>query len=257
MKGFNSNALIDSAFGWRSISVSNTGKVRKINEDSCMENKEQAHWAVADGMGGHHAGDLASQMIINNLSSLRQSADLASFIDQIEDTLLGVNENLYQLAKSRNTVIGSTIVGAVLNKAHILLYWAGDSRGYVFRNMHLSQLTRDHTLVQDLLDENKISLEQARNHPEKNVITRAVGSHQNLFVDCYMMPIKEGDIFIICSDGIEKEIDDMKLESILKNSRSLKQSAEDILDNVLNAGARDNVSFVLIEPVSLNEITRQ
>lgn len=257
MKGFKSNRKIDSDYGWRTVDVTDTGKVRQVNEDSCMAVNEQAHWAVADGMGGHQAGDLASQMIINNLSTLEQTDDLTDFLDRIEDTLIGVNKNLYQLAQSRNTVIGSTIVGAIMHKGHMLFYWAGDSRGYLFRKNKLIQLTTDHTLVQELLDDRKISHEQAKNHPEKNVITRAVGTHEDLFVDCYMIPIEQGDIFLICSDGIEKEMDDETLASLLKLSPNLEHSASTILDEVLTAGARDNVSFVLIEPISMCDVTRQ
>lgn len=257
MKGFKSNPIIDNNYGWHTIDVTDTGKVRKVNEDSCMANNEQAHWAVADGMGGHQAGDLASQMIVNNLSPLSQADNLPDFVDSIEDTLLGVNQNLYQLAQARNTVIGSTVVGAVLHMGHILFYWVGDSRGYVFRKNRLIQLTSDHTLVQELLENNKITAVQAKNHPEKNIITRAVGSHQDLFIDYYMLPIEEDDIFIICSDGIEKEMGDDTLADLLKKSSSLESSASNILQGVLDKGARDNVSFILIEPVSLCDVTRQ
>jgi serine/threonine protein phosphatase PrpC len=257
MRGLKTNPKIDLCYGWHSAEITDTGKVRKVNEDSCMSNNEEAHWAVADGMGGHQAGDLASQMIVNNLSPLKQTESLSDFVDSIEDTLLGVNENLYQLAQSRNTVIGSTVVGAVLHQNHMLFYWAGDSRGYLLRNGKLFQLTTDHTLVQELVDKEKITQEQAKSHPDKNIITRAVGSHSALVIDYYIAPIEQGDIFLICSDGIEKEVNDDALNIMLNEGKNIEQAADTILNTVLQKGARDNVTFILIEPISLCDVTRQ
>lgn len=257
MKGFMSNPMIDKNYGWHSIEITDTGKVRKINEDSCLSNESQAHWVVADGMGGHQAGDLASQMIVNNLKPLEQNESLSDFVENVENTLFGVNENLFKLAQSRNTVIGSTVVGAALHQGHVLLYWVGDSRGYVFRNNKLIQLTVDHTLVQELLEDKKITAHQAKNHPEKNVITRAIGTHSSLHIDYYITPIQPDDVLIVCSDGIEKEIEDSELENILRETRNINKCANKILSEVLERGARDNVTFVLVEPISLCDVTRQ
>lgn len=257
MKGFSTNTIIDKQFGWCSAEITDTGKVRKVNEDSCSTNLKQAHWVVADGMGGHQAGDLASQMIVSNLQALEQSNDLSNFVDRIEDTLNGVNSNLFQLAQSRNTVIGSTVVGALLHQQHMVVYWAGDSRVYLLRNKRLVQLTTDHTLVQELVDEQKISAEQAKSHPEKNVITRAVGSSENLILDFYMLPIESGDLFIVCSDGIEKELSDDELCQLLVDENDVETSARKVVDEVLNRGARDNVTLILIQPVSLCDVTKQ
>ncbi len=237
--------------------MTHTGKVREVNEDSVMVNNEQAHWAVADGMGGHHAGDIASQMIANNLAPLKHNENLAEFLDDIEDTLLGVNQNLYSLASSRNSVIGSTIVGAVIHDGHIVIYWAGDSRAYLLRQGKLRQLTDDHTVIHEMLQSGQISADEAKTHPDRNVITRAVGSHPKLYVDFLMQPVEENDLFLICSDGIEKEITDEELEKMLRQYTNLEDSGKRILDETLSRGARDNVSFVLIEPVPLSNMTTQ
>ncbi|WP_395344313.1 PP2C family protein-serine/threonine phosphatase [Ningiella sp. W23] len=251
------NPMIDKQYGWRFAHATDTGKVRRVNEDCFFSNPEQAHWAVADGMGGHQAGDVASQMIVKNLSAIVQSESFSKFVDEVDDTLLGVNENLSALALSRNTVIGSTVVGAALHQQHILFYWVGDSRGYLFRDKRLVQITKDHTLVQELVDNGEITREQAEQHPDKNVITRAVGSHPELFADYTMIPFQSGDKFLICSDGIEKEINDAELSLLLAKHNDIEECTQAILDKVLSRGARDNVSFVLIELVALYDSTQQ
>ncbi|MCW8090307.1 PP2C family protein-serine/threonine phosphatase [Alteromonas sp. ASW11-130] len=235
--------------------MTETGKVREVNEDSVMTNNEQAHWAVADGMGGHLAGDIASQMITNNLAPLSHKENLADFLEDIEDTLLGVNQNLFSLAQSRNSVIGSTIVGAVIHQGFIVIYWAGDSRAYVLRNNTLRQITEDHTVVHEMLQNGQISAAEAKSHPDRNVITRAVGSHPKLFVDFHMQQIDENDLYLICSDGIEKEIADEELELILRPKTDIEETGKALLNETLRRGARDNVSFILIKPVSISNIT--
>lgn len=256
MNQFHSNLVIDKAYGWKSCCITDKGQVRKVNEDSVMVHDSQAHWVVADGMGGHQAGDLASSMIANNLQPLEQTANLPDFIDKIEDTLIGVNENLFTLAESRSTVIGSTVVGAALHQGHLVLYWVGDSRGYLFRNQRLVQLTTDHTLVQEMVDAGDISAEEAHLHPKKNVITRAVGSHAFLAIDFLITPIEENDIILLCSDGIEKELDDEALQQLFRNALNIETLGDDILSNVLARGGRDNVSFIIIEPMALEDVTR-
>lgn len=244
---------IDKKFGWRSISLTDTGVIRQVNEDNFLHNPEQAHWAVADGMGGHQGGDVASEMIVENLKPLSQMASLSDFIDRVEDTLLATNESLKKLADSRNTVIGSTVVGAILFSGHLTFYWVGDSRAYLYRNGKLTQVTTDHTLVQELLERQEITPEQAINHPEKNVITRAIGTHDLLYIDYYMIPFEKGDKFLLCSDGVEKELPDSELEEYFTSSDDIEDIATQILSEVLDRGARDNVTLSIVEPIAIDD----
>jgi serine/threonine protein phosphatase PrpC len=241
------NAQISQDFSWSVVTFTDTGKVRKINEDDFMANTPQAHWAVADGMGGHDAGDVASQAISKALEKIEQTAKFDAFVDHVEDCLIEVNQTLQTLAGDGDRVIGSTVAGLAIHKQHVLYYWVGDSRIYRFRNKTLKQLSIDHTYTQELVDQGKISLAEVADHPDKNVITRAVGADEHLFVDFEMEKIKANDVFFICSDGVEKEMDDKQVEQVLvEHQDNMADAGQIILDTVLAKGARDNVTFILV-----------
>lgn len=243
-----SNLDVSQYYSWKSVSFTDSGKVRSVNEDSYMSDLEAAHWVVADGMGGHSAGDVASQMIVDSLSTIGASKSLYDFVLETEKSLKETNSKLLEQAIENGTVIGSTVVGLKIHSASALWYWIGDSRAYLFRQGRLLQLSVDHTVPQELLLEGKITLAEVENHPEKNVITRAVGSEKTLFLDLEMMPLHAEDLYIICSDGVEKEINDAELEQILKkNSKDIDAAGGIILNTVMERGARDNVTFTLIE----------
>ncbi|MFT4928265.1 MAG: serine/threonine protein phosphatase PrpC, partial [Phenylobacterium sp.] len=154
----NHNGIISQDFSWSVAAFTDMGRVRKINEDDYMTNDAQGHWAVADGMGGHEKGDVASQEISMALKKLEQTADFPLFVDAIEDCLSDVNEKLQDLAGDGDSLIGSTVAGLALFQQHALYYWAGDSRIYRLRNQRLEQLSIDHTFTQELVDQGKISL---------------------------------------------------------------------------------------------------
>ncbi|NQZ06116.1 MAG: serine/threonine-protein phosphatase [Algicola sp.] len=241
------NTKISADFTWSVVSFTDTGKVRKINEDDFMANNAQAHWAVADGMGGHDAGDVASQAISKALYKIDQTAEFGVFVDRVEDCLIEVNQNLRTLAGGGDRVIGSTVAGLAIQQQYALYYWVGDSRVYRFRNKTLKQLSIDHTYTQELVDQGKISIAEVANHPDKNVITRAVGADEHLFVDFEIEKIKANDVYFICSDGVEKEMDDKQVEQILvEHQDNMADAGKIILDTVIAKGARDNVTFILV-----------
>lgn len=240
------NQLI-SPLSWQSVSLTHPGKVRSVNEDSFMSNDIEAHWAVADGMGGHAAGDVASQEIVAALRVLKQGKQFADFIDAIEESLIAVNNKLIKMAEAEDQLIGSTIVGMTVRQKKAFMYWAGDSRVYLFRDQKLSQISIDHTMVQELVIRGEITEEEARNHPEKNVITRAIGSDEPLFVEFCSTEILPGDIYFVCSDGVEKELSDQEVENCFNSGSELDVVAEDILTKVLDRGARDNVTLIAIQ----------
>lgn len=239
---------ISSLFTWESAARTDVGCVRKVNEDALMSNHENAHWTVADGMGGHNAGDVASQEICKAVEKLEQTNDFPAFIDNIELSLQSVNEMLVEMAEKENGLIGSTVAGLAFNKEHVVSYWAGDSRNYRLRDGKLTMLTVDHTVVQEMLEANQILPEDVAAHPEKNIITRAVGSDYKLHLDFTIDQVEHGDLYVVCSDGVEKEVSDEELETLLNQDHaSLDIALNAVVDLVLERGSRDNVSVVLIK----------
>ncbi|MDP7358336.1 MAG: protein phosphatase 2C domain-containing protein [Pseudomonadales bacterium] len=200
-----------------------------------------------DGMGGHSAGDVASQTVVKALHELEQKPLLSDFVDDIEDCLVTTNSQLVELAAKDNNVVGTTVVGFALRQSHCLYYWVGDSRLYRLRGEKLLQLSIDHTYTQEMIQHGELTPEEARDHPQKNVITRAVGGDSELFTDFEMDAIQHGDCFLICSDGVEKKSSDQEVEAImLKHGNDLDKSGQEIIDLVVSRGAPDNVTLILV-----------
>jgi len=238
---------LHSAFQWDSSAITHVGMVRKINEDACLERPEVGLWVVADGMGGHSSGDLASSSIANTLERLPLSDRLSDTVDLLDDNLQAINRHLREEALRRggNTTIGSTVVILLAYETVCLLLWVGDSRAYRFRNGQLQQLTRDHTEVEELVKQGLLLREDAENHPSANVITRAVGAMDELIVDLVDYEILEGDIFLLCSDGLNKEVSDREIAAMLSKPAPMQEINQDLINLTLSRGSRDNVSVVL------------
>ncbi len=240
-------------FQWDSCALTHQGCVRDHNEDAGLEWPEMGLWVVADGMGGHSSGDLASNMIIDHISHLILPESLSGIVDLLEDTLLDINQQLLQTAQQRsaNTTIGSTVVVMLAYNNLALLLWVGDSRAYLFREGQLSQLTQDHTQIEELIEQGLLLREDAENHPSANIITRAVGATDELFVDITSYEIREGDIFLLCSDGLDKEVSEQEISQLLGQTGSASQLAQSLLDLTLERGARDNVTITLAKALKL------
>lgn len=229
---------------WTSHAVSHVGTVRKINEDACLDRPEHGLWAVADGMGGHSAGDVASSRIIEALEGLSPGDSLSETAGVVEDTLRRVNLDLLKLAHdSDKHTIGSTAAVLAVRGRHALCVWAGDSRIYRFRKGRLEQLTQDHAMVEDMVEAGLISRAEAEHHPQANRITRAIGAMDDLFVDMDIHPVEPGDRFLICSDGLYKDVTDAELARLLRKKGNAAKAAVDL---ALENGARDNVTVVTV-----------
>jgi len=238
---------IDMHYSWMSCGQTHPGKVRKVNEDDFLHSPSQAHWVVADGMGGHSKGDYASRAIKEALGKLDQTAEFADFVDDIDDCLSGVNSHLLQLAEQNNETVGSTVVGLTVRQGIAFYYWAGDSRLYRYRQGQLELLSVDHTVVQELISAGQLTQEEAKYHPEKNVITRAVGSEVDLILDFAHTDIQDSDIFFLCSDGVEKELEDEDLAAHFATTSDIQHLQKQILESVLHGQARDNITLILIQ----------
>lgn len=242
---------MDTEFGWTSSSRTDVGLVRQINEDSCLELPARGLWAVADGMGGHALGDVASRMVVETLSSLPPPESLTQFITDAADSLQSVNRQLRDEAARRDVqIIGSTVVVLLAFKQKCSCLWAGDSRIYLLRDGQLRMLTRDHSQVEELLVSGSISEEQAAIHPARNLITRAIGAADILELEEQTMEVRDGDMFLLCSDGLSNEVseEDMRRTLITGNCR---HAAESLVDLALENGGRDNVSVVVVRAEDL------
>jgi serine/threonine-protein phosphatase Stp1 len=199
-------------------------------------------------MGGHDAGEVASEMIISALANLPHAGSLTNRVGKAIGTLETVNDALIDLARSlgEGRTIGSTVVGLIAEGSEYSCFWVGDSRALRIRGGEISQITRDHSLVQGLVDAGMLEAERAEDHPNANMLTRAVGAARSLNVDSVDGMIMAGDIFVLASDGLTRLV---KAEEIVRllGTLSLEDAGDRMLDLTLARGAPDNVSFVLVK----------
>lgn len=233
---------------WASCALTHVGHVRTVNEDAFLDRSDIQLWVVADGMGGHHAGDVASQCIVDSLNELATAPPrLSAYVGDVEDSLMNVNKQLRQLAAEHQDqrTIGSTVMALVAKEDYCAYLWAGDSRIYRARNGTFTRMTRDHSQIEEMIDRGILSREDAEAHPAANVITRAVGASDDLFVDIDMGNVQSGDTFVLCSDGLYKHVteEEMAEESQGENVDDICQK---LIDLTLARGAMDNVTVVVV-----------
>ena len=233
--------------GFECVSRTHVGLRRKVNEDAVLVRTQRGLWAVADGMGGHEAGEVASRMVTEALAHLHLMEHLDGFVDQAIAALQTVNHQLIELARAdpRPKTIGSTIVGLAVDGRRFRCFWAGDSRAYRVRGNHIQQLSHDHSLVQGLVDAGMITADEAEHHPQANVITRAVGVIDQLQVDTMAGDVQPGDHFLLASDGLTRLVADEELLNEI-NARPPDEVADRLIRTVLARGAPDNVSLILV-----------
>jgi len=233
-------------FRWTSAARSDPGWVREINEDACLDQPQGGLWAVADGMGGHSLGDLASRLVVDALSRLPHADTLPELTANGHDRLQAVNGQLRAEAALRHVqVIGSTVAALFACDRQCGYLWAGDSRIYLYRNGHLIQLTRDHSQVEELKSLGALSPEEAIHHPARNLITRAVGAADTLEIDEGKLEVNDGDLFLLCSDGLSNEVSEEEICAALA-AGDCRQAAESLVDRALKHGGRDNISVVVV-----------
>ena len=207
-------------------------------------------WAVADGMGGHDKGDVASAMVTEALMRLPIVYGLDTMVDAAIDALTTVNRELIALAAAGDSQrsIGSTVVGLAIAGEQYRCFWAGDSRAYRIRAGEIVQLSRDHSLVQDLVDAGMLSPQEAETHPNANVITRAVGVGPDLKIDKVSGDARPGDRFLLASDGLTRLVSDAELVAEL-TARPPAEAAERLVETVLSRGAPDNITMIITSVV--------
>lgn len=225
--------------------ASHPGKVRSENEDRYFVAGDRGVFAVADGMGGHEGGSLASQTIVDELASIASPASASDLLAQLEDRIVRANATLQAIVQERGVVIGSTIAALLTHGDHFACLWSGDSRVYLVRGRGIRQVSRDHTEVRDLVEKGILTPEEAKTWPRRNVITRAVGVRAEAELELEHGTLEDGDVFVICSDGLTGHVEDDEILNAVQ--RSAPQPACDALIQLtLERGATDNVTVVVV-----------
>lgn len=233
---------------WRSAHNCHVGLVREINEDAILSLPDQQLWAVADGMGGYEAGNIASDMIVSSLKNLTQLDGLNETVDNVEDSLIDVNHRILEYADIMldGHTLGSTVVTLIIKGRVGICLWAGDSRLCRYRNRQLIQLSRDHSQVEEQLMQGRITPEEAGNHPDSNVITRAIGADAEIYIDINAFSVQLGDIFLLCSDGLYNMVSNDQIAATLA-SQPIEKAVDALIQKALDNGADDNVSVILVQ----------
>jgi len=237
---------MNSNFTWRSCAETDRGAVRKVNEDSVLDKAEVGLWTVADGMGGHEAGDVASQMLVEALNQTNLHSKLSDIVNQAEDLIHDVHDKILERSESEygGRTMGSTIVTLLVHENVGVCLWAGDSRLYRKRRGHIQPISSDHSQVNEMVARGLISEKEAENHPASNVITRAVGATPDLHLDATVFDIQKGDTFLLCSDGLYGELTLSEIDSYLRGDE-VDQIANELIQAALTRGAKDNVSVIV------------
>ena len=235
-----------SAWRFQCSATTHPGAVRLHNEDSYVNRPDLGLWAVADGAGGHQAGEVASRIIADALNSVSTGIDGAELLAEVRHCLARAHNALLREAARRGpqAMIVSTIVALLLRDDYYACLWAGDSRAYLLRGQRFRQLTRDHSLVQELFDAGAISAAEALHHPSANIITRAIGA-EGLELDKVTDRLFPGDRFLLCTDGLFKALPERELAELLAADEDI--IADQLVIAGLRAGAADNLTAVTVE----------
>ncbi|SHE60747.1 Serine/threonine protein phosphatase PrpC [Seinonella peptonophila] len=241
------------------VQRSHVGKVRDHNEDCVglyQANGGVVIGVVADGLGGHNAGEIASQETVQimkeNLGSLPPGLSTQSKIDELSTAIEKANKRVYDLANKNGKLqgMGCTVVTVIAEEDLLVIAHVGDSRAYLLHKGGLYQLTEDHSFVNILRKHGQITEEEARNHPKRNMIVRAVGTNESVEVDLIDTPWREGDIMLLCSDGLTSMVSDREIGLVLTSSQlNMEEKADRLIDLALDAGGADNISLILLEHV--------
>ena len=240
--------------------LTDIGRVRTMNQDYIYSSPEKVGslpnlFLVADGMGGHRAGDYASRFAVENLVIYINRAGDGSPVMQLKKGIEAVNGMLYEESLKREELkgMGCTLVAGVVEDNILYVANVGDSRLYV-ADRELQQITRDHSLVQEMVRMGEISAEEARNHPDKNIITRALGAERTVDVDFFDLKLEPESVILMCSDGLSNMVEDSRIKEILsRRDEALDERGRTLIGEANRNGGKDNIAIVLIEPFA-NEV---
>lgn len=231
----------------RFSATTHIGKVRRVNEDSILSLPDQKIWVVSDGMGGHEAGDFASQAIVDTIAMIPPDLPPGELMRGLRQTILEAHERIRTAAEENyRAMVGATVVALMLSDEHFVAFWAGDSRLYRFREGQLEMLTTDHSVVAEFVAAGDMTWDEAEHHPQSNAITRAVGVGQVLELDKIRGDIRPGDRFLLCSDGLTKYAGFEALRSMVTGA-PIETVADKLQNFALDAGGADNISIIVVD----------
>lgn len=236
-------------FDFDDAAVTDTGRVRSHNEDTFLMLPGAGVWMVADGMGGHDAGDVASRIIADEIGSIGVPVSAQDLRMRVSERLHRAHGRIADLSRSMgNATVGATVAALMIFETGFTCVWAGDSRVYLLRNGRLSRLTRDHSEVQELIDTARITPDEGRRWPRRNVITRAIGIHRDPGMETITGMVRPDDVFLLCSDGLTEHVEDAELTLHLEpdRGRSARDVAAALVAETLHRGALDNVTVVVV-----------
>lgn len=231
---------------WRSSGWTDPGPKRGgINEDALLERTDMLLWTVADGMGGHDAGQEASGSVVRHLDACPLPQRMGQCSHMLKNALVACNKELRDFAKENNwKVVGSTVVCMVARAHYCTLIWAGDSRIYRIRDNEIRQMTSDHSHVAELVNHGHISEEEAELHPHANAITRAVGAHDVLMLDSLTMEVLAGDQFVLCSDGLTAVLNRNDIKAVVMENP--ENAGKALVSKAVERSTPDNVTAVVV-----------
>lgn len=235
-----------ASFRFETGATTNVGRVRKENEDSFITHPDAGLWCVADGMGGYEAGKLASSTIVEGLRTIGQAASPADLLARFQDRVMQANTALRRAGYERGLdTFGTTIVALLVYERFFACSWAGDSRTYRVRNGELSQISRDHTEVQDLVDAGQLTPDEAKRWPGRNIITRAIGVTELPDLDLVQGVVENGDVFVLCSDGLTGHVADSEIRAAVCE-HAPQAACDHLVELTLARGASDNVTVIVV-----------
>ena len=241
----------------KTFSITDIGRKRKLNQDYVYTSEQPVGslpnlFIVADGMGGHNAGDYASKVTVETIVEKIKVSTETERTHILEEAIVAANTLIR--AKARESAdlkgMGTTVVVATCEGNRLCVANVGDSRLYVANRKEIRQITKDHSWVAEMVRRGGLGREEARNHPDRNIITRAIGADDTVKVDFFTVQLKEDDLILMCTDGLTNMLEDEEIRMILDGARDMVEKAEELVEAANERGGRDNISVILIDPLA-------
>jgi serine/threonine-protein phosphatase Stp1 len=229
----------------RDSAATHVGLVRSTNQDSYCCNAAAGVWVIADGMGGHHGGELASAAIVERINALGKYRHFSERLGASRKAILDANQSIFEAAQSEGRQMGSTVVALVVGESHYAILWAGDSRAYLKRGDSFLRLTRDHSQAEELVEAGLLDKAAVAGHPSSHILVRAVGVLPSVEIDEIKGEALETDVFLLCSDGLHNLVSEAEMAKMI-DSEAFARVSEQLVELGLERGAPDNITVCVV-----------